>query len=184
MKRLGKLLKADLQGGRLGRLVQEGEVFSRWPELVGEVIAQRARPIALRDGTLVLAVEGAAWANEFHLMKPRLLETLRRGGVTVKDLRFQVDRPEARRPLPDRGIAPAGPGPLPEISASEREALSASARRAIPDGDLADGWIRTLVALRRRQEAFRLSGQRRCRCGAYYPGDAAACPVCIRVKGR
>jgi len=48
-------------------------VFDRWSDLVGEQVAARARPVSLRDGVLVVAVEDPAWATQIRFLEAQVL---------------------------------------------------------------------------------------------------------------
>lgn len=56
--------------------VVEG-VFARWPELVGEVIADHVRPARIVDGELVIEAESAAWVAEMKWMSEEILKQIR-----------------------------------------------------------------------------------------------------------
>lgn len=56
--------------------VAEGEVFARWPTVVGEQIAGHARPTALRDGVLHISAESTAWATQLRMVQAQLLATI------------------------------------------------------------------------------------------------------------
>ena len=58
--------------GWTGR-VAEGAVFGRWPEVVGEQIAEHAAPSALRDGVLTVTAESTAWATQLRMVQAQLL---------------------------------------------------------------------------------------------------------------
>jgi predicted nucleic acid-binding Zn ribbon protein len=51
-------------------------LLSRWPELVGEGLAERTRPRSLRDGTLVVAVDDPAWATQLRWLEADLVTRL------------------------------------------------------------------------------------------------------------
>ena len=51
-------------------------VFASWPELVGEAVAIHARPLSLRDGTLVVAVDDPAWATQLRWLEADLVARL------------------------------------------------------------------------------------------------------------
>ena len=53
--------------------VAEGAVFARWAGIVGDDIAEHARPTALRDGVLAIAAESTAWATQLRMMQTQLL---------------------------------------------------------------------------------------------------------------
>lgn len=48
-------------------------LFGRWDEIVGEGIAAHAQPTALRDGRLVVTVDGTAWAAQLRYMGEELV---------------------------------------------------------------------------------------------------------------
>ncbi|MGQ0839977.1 DciA family protein [Actinokineospora sp.] len=68
-----------------------GQVFGRWAALVGEEVAQHARPMALKDGELTVQAESTAWATQLRLLQRQLLVRIAAGvgqGV-VKKLKVQ-----------------------------------------------------------------------------------------------
>jgi predicted nucleic acid-binding Zn ribbon protein len=86
--------------GALDRLVSErapqtllAEVQGAWPAACGEAIAANSEPVAERDGTVTIACESGAWAQELELMSDEL--TRRVGAVVGEDrvrrLRFTAD---------------------------------------------------------------------------------------------
>lgn len=48
-------------------------VFARWAEVVGPALATRSRPVAVRDGALVVAVAEPGWATELRFLAPEIL---------------------------------------------------------------------------------------------------------------
>ena len=53
-----------------------GAVFGRWAELVGDEVAEHARPVALRDGVLTVQADSTAWATQLRLLQRQLLGRL------------------------------------------------------------------------------------------------------------
>lgn len=53
--------------------VAEGAVFARWPEVVGDQIAEHAAPTALREGVLTVSAESTAWATQLRMVQNQLL---------------------------------------------------------------------------------------------------------------
>lgn len=91
-----------------------------WRAAVGPRIAERARPVALERGVLIVKVATSVWANELQMLSPELLLRLAQRGFAVQQLRFRVgpldhvDRPPERRAY--RKVPP--PAPLaPELCA-------------------------------------------------------------------
>jgi len=107
---------ANVMGRALGRdevlrTAKAQMTLHHWPEIVGEALASRSRPDRYGKGTVWVAVQGSAWAQELRMSKDVILSRLReRAGdpSLFLDVRFGV------RPLP---VAPlAGPEPEgPEI---------------------------------------------------------------------
>lgn len=74
--RLASRLSADR--GWAPRLAT-GSVFGRWAELVGEEVAEHARPESLRDGVLTVQADSTAWATQLRLLQRQLLARLASG---------------------------------------------------------------------------------------------------------
>jgi predicted nucleic acid-binding Zn ribbon protein len=51
-------------------------LYRRWDELAGPSLATHTRPIALRDGALVVAVHDPAWATQVRFLEPQLLDRI------------------------------------------------------------------------------------------------------------
>jgi predicted nucleic acid-binding Zn ribbon protein len=62
-------------------------VFGRWPELVGDQVAEHCTPESFDEGRLVVRTDSTAWATQMKLLAPtvvrRLNEELGHGTVTV-----------------------------------------------------------------------------------------------------
>ncbi len=52
-------------------------VFTRWPELVGEVIGTHTRPIRIVDAVLHIEVADPAWVSELSWMADELVRRIR-----------------------------------------------------------------------------------------------------------
>lgn len=68
-----------------------GQVFGKWATLVGEEVAEHARPVQLREGELTVQADSTAWATQLRLLQRQLLARIAKGvgdGV-VKRLRVQ-----------------------------------------------------------------------------------------------
>lgn len=56
--------------------VSVGSVLGRWPQIVGEQVAQHCVPAEFDDGALTLAADSSAWATQLKLMEPKIRERL------------------------------------------------------------------------------------------------------------
>lgn len=64
----------DLAGSRgWSPRVAEGTVLGQWAAVVGDQIADHARPTALRDGVLSVSAESTAWATQLRMIQAQLL---------------------------------------------------------------------------------------------------------------
>jgi predicted nucleic acid-binding Zn ribbon protein len=58
--------------------LREADIFRLWPDIVGPRIAERAKPVRLRRGRLVVECVDAVWRTELKFLTPELLEQIRR----------------------------------------------------------------------------------------------------------
>lgn len=112
---------------------------AEWRAVVGPRIADRARPIAIERGVLVVRVTTSVWANELQMLAPELLRRLVERGFAIAELRFRVGPLDFEERPPERRAYRKIPGPAPlapelersiqEIEDTElRDAISAAAR--------------------------------------------------------
>lgn len=70
-----------------------GAVFGRWASLVGEQVAEHAKPARLRHGTLTVDVDDPVWATQLrwleHDLVARLAEAVGAGVVERIDVRVR-----------------------------------------------------------------------------------------------
>jgi len=136
---LGELLgRFSLIPGQL-RPSELGLLRRRWPQVVGERLALRTRPVLLRGRRLYLAVDSSAWAAELSYLRGELCRLIReRAGVEVEEILFTLRRARKEKapeePLPEewreKARAWAGEIPDPRLRAKvEGFLLQALARR-------------------------------------------------------
>lgn len=102
MKPLKSILGPAIQSEEILRAARAQLVLRDWPIIVGVDMAGRSHPERYDRGTVWVAVEGSAWAQELRMIKDRILRRLEeRAGESglFHDVRFGV------RPLP--GATPA-----------------------------------------------------------------------------
>jgi predicted nucleic acid-binding Zn ribbon protein len=92
-QRLGDVLRAALARLPVGQQVADHAVWTHWDAAVGPTIAQHARPLRLRRGTLVIGVDGASWMQELQFLKHELRARLnaRVGRAAVRELFLVLD---------------------------------------------------------------------------------------------
>jgi hypothetical protein len=80
-----------------------------WRDAVGARIADRARPVSLWGGVLLLRVPTSVWAHELSLLAGEVCTRLRERGIEARELRFRVGALEAVERPPERRVARAVP---------------------------------------------------------------------------
>ncbi len=113
--------------GRLGAGPGGRPTVSRedWEACVGARIADRAQPVELDRGTLVVRTATNVWASELTLLAVTIVERLKARGIDVRALRCRVG-PVEPRPLPKAlrpSVAVPAPTPLPAPLARALEAV-------------------------------------------------------------
>lgn len=73
---VGELLASALQGTPAAQRLREAEIWRIWDEAVGPQIASRARPAAIRNGILTVAVASAPWLQQLNFLKAELRSKL------------------------------------------------------------------------------------------------------------
>lgn len=93
---------------------------SDWEAAVGARIAERARPVSLDRGVLVLRVASSVWASELSFLEGPILERLKDRGLDVHALRYRVGVIEAPSRAKAFRASLAVPAPLPLPTNLER----------------------------------------------------------------
>ena len=99
MRKVGHLLSPALGREEIIRTSRAFKVLRDWSSIVGDEMASRSYPDRYDHGTVWVAVEGSAWAQELRMQREKILEKLQEkcGDPTLfVNMRFGV------RPLPDR----------------------------------------------------------------------------------
>lgn len=120
--------------------------LARWRATVGPRIADRARPIALERGILIVKVATSVWANELTMLAPQIIAKLAKPsdsgapGIEVKGLRFRVgpldviegipQRRDYRQIPPPAPLAPELARTLEKVEDTELRAMIERAARA------------------------------------------------------
>lgn len=109
VKRRKRLAKPETLDGILdrsgeNRFSRQKPPFSRevWVRAVGHRIAEKAVPLKLESGELLVLVSTHVWSNELSMLAHDVLSRLVSLGVPAIKLRFRVGRIEEARPLERR----------------------------------------------------------------------------------
>lgn len=101
-KPLAEVLHDELKGLGLAERLREADIWRLWPAVVGQVIASRAQPLRIINGTLTVAVSSGPWMQELSFLKGMIREKLndRLGGEVVRELVLKSGRVENATPSP------------------------------------------------------------------------------------
>jgi len=74
-----------------GELVQ---VWQVWDEIVGEVIAQNAKPAAFKGKILIVHVSSSTWVHQLQFLKKEMIAKLNNafGKALIDDLKFKIGK--------------------------------------------------------------------------------------------
>ena len=116
MRQLGHMLGGAIAQAEVLRAARAQRALRHWPQVVGPGLASRSHPERYERGTVWVAVEGSAWAQELRMIKDVIIDRLEQHagerGLFI-DVRFGV------RPLPERSLTRSRlslPSPLLMIS--------------------------------------------------------------------
>ena len=70
--------------------IKEYSAMSQWSQVVGERIADKARPTGVENGRLFVHVDSSSWRNELTFMKKEIMDKLNRtvGTPVIQDIVF------------------------------------------------------------------------------------------------
>ena len=136
MNELSSLLPGFLRQLHFSEELTGELVIALWKNVVGETLAQNARPLRMRESTLVLTVSSEAWKKELFSLRFEILKRLERllGNSKVASLELRVDpwmtavsAPAVEQP-PSQPAEQSAGLPLDSISDPElRRSLAAAA---------------------------------------------------------
>lgn len=87
---VGQVMPRLLRRLKLDGRIREHQGVIGWREAVGETVARRTETLAIRRGTLWVAVESSAWLQELSARRKEILDRLavHAGRGTIRDVRF------------------------------------------------------------------------------------------------
>ena len=103
-EKVGSLLKQVLGNQGLDDQLSRYQAWLIWDQLVGDQIAQRARPLRLRQNILEVQVDHPVWMQQLQMLKPKILEKINqqipKAGIT--DIYLRKSNAPATRNGPQR----------------------------------------------------------------------------------
>jgi len=75
---VGRVLDELLAGLKLESRFQAARATDEWGSVVGPDMERRTRPVGVRDGELLVEVQGAVWMGHLAVLRQGILESLNR----------------------------------------------------------------------------------------------------------
>jgi predicted nucleic acid-binding Zn ribbon protein len=68
------------------------QVWNVWDGVVGDVIAQNARPAAFKGRILLVHVSSSTWVHQLQFLKEEMIDKLNTalGKILIEDLKFRI----------------------------------------------------------------------------------------------
>ena len=133
---VAELLAAAFRGTPAEHRLRELKIWQVWSSAVGEQIARRATPVAIRDGLLTVTVSAAPWMQQLTFLKKKIIDKINAaaGEDLVRDILLKAGRVEEAAPQ-----EPSAPAPKRTLSAEERQ-LIADQAAAVADPELREAF--------------------------------------------
>ena len=92
MEKLGEIISRLMMQEGYQQRSRQGPIFERWLEVVGDLLAQKSRPLLIRKGVLVVQVTDSVWMHELQMQKGVILDKIRElvGEGEVVDVRWTI----------------------------------------------------------------------------------------------
>jgi predicted nucleic acid-binding Zn ribbon protein len=89
---IGNILGAVLKKYRHEMDVELLQVWQVWDSIVGEVIAQNAKPAAFKGQILLVHVTNSTWIHQLQFLKKEMIGRLNNalGKPLIEDLKFKI----------------------------------------------------------------------------------------------
>lgn len=91
---LGDVARHEFNSLGLAERLREADIWRIWPDVVGPVVAARARPLRIIKGTLTVAVSSGPWMQELRFLTAMMRDKLneRLGGDVVREIVLKAGR--------------------------------------------------------------------------------------------
>ncbi len=89
---VGEALEGFIRARGWEDRLRGADLWSRWPEIAGEHLAEHCEPVRLAGGILVLRVESQVWATQIRYLQGQLRENADRvlGPGSVREVRTVI----------------------------------------------------------------------------------------------
>ena len=94
---ISSILDRAFYNPEIKKKVRQYSAFPFWPEIVGEKVAEVAKPEKIIKGKILqIRVLDAVWAQELSLMKGKIIDDFYRfgEGAIIEDIKFIIGNPK------------------------------------------------------------------------------------------
>ena len=90
-QKLGDIVRSVLSERGYLKQCLEAEIISKWPDLVGERIAEVTECTDVRNGIIYVRVFSSSWRNEISFLKKEIMDKIKKETrcKTIKDIMFR-----------------------------------------------------------------------------------------------
>ncbi len=145
MERIGEIISRVMTREVYEKRSRQGPIYDLWPQMVGELLAQKCRPVAVQRGVLVVQVDDSVWMHELQIQKYQILQRIWElvGEDEVSDIRWTA---KGYRPLrPRRASRSTSPGRPPRPLTQDEGAWIEAVAAQVEDEELGGIVRRVLV---------------------------------------
>ena len=92
-EQIGKIINKVVEKIASPKRSVNGRILQLWPEIAGERILRHTRPRGIKNGRLIINVDGSTWLYELtQRHKKKLLKKLQKkmGEETLAEIRFRI----------------------------------------------------------------------------------------------
>ena len=89
-QKLGDIIRTVLSERGYLKQCLEAEIINRWPDLVGERIADVTECRDVKSGVIYVKVSSSSWRNEISFLKKEIMDKIKKETrcKTIKDITF------------------------------------------------------------------------------------------------
>jgi len=100
---VGKILDNLKRTTKLGKQLEQAQIWERWPEIAGERCCTHGQPQRIKDGTLHIAADSAVWMHRFAYIKWDIIKRVNRmaGQELISDIFLELASDESPQPPQD-----------------------------------------------------------------------------------
>ncbi|NLI16412.1 MAG: DUF721 domain-containing protein [candidate division Zixibacteria bacterium] len=90
LSKIGDLIRQSLQSAGIAERVEKQMAVAHWPEIVGDILAQKTTAVKVEKDILKVKVVNAPWRNELVFFKEEILKKIaaRIGDGKINDIYF------------------------------------------------------------------------------------------------